>query len=151
MNGELDEARALHRRSRALLRDLGQDVAAATIGMELMRIELCGGDLAIAEREARADYAFLEKIGETYFRAGMAELLVRVVRNQGRDAEALALSHKAEALTDPDDVYGQAFWRSIRAPILARRRLANRRRTCADRRRNAFAERSTQRQGRRNH
>jgi class 3 adenylate cyclase/tetratricopeptide (TPR) repeat protein len=120
MSGDLDEARTLYRRSRALLRDLGQDVMAASTGVELMLIELHGGDLAIAECEARADYALLEKMGETYFLSSMAALLARAVRNQGRDAEALALSQTAEALTTPDDIHGQAFWRSTRAPIVAR-------------------------------
>jgi predicted ATPase/class 3 adenylate cyclase len=120
MSGELEEARTLYRRSRALLRDLGQDVMAASTGVELLLVELQGGDLAIAEREAREDYAFLEKMGETYYLSTMAALLARAVRDQGRDDEALALSHTAEALTTPDDINGQALWRSIRAPIVSR-------------------------------
>jgi class 3 adenylate cyclase len=120
MNGQLDEARALYRRSRALLRDLGQGVAAAATGIDQVWVELHGGDLTLAEQDARADYEFLEKMGETYYLSTMAALLARAVRNQGRDSEALVLSQQAEALTTQDDINGQAFWRSIRAPIVAR-------------------------------
>ena len=120
MNGELDQARTLYRRSRAMLRDLGQGVPAAGLALDLMMVELHGGDLALAELEARADYAFLEQMGETYFLSTLAGLLARVVRDQGRDAEALALSEIAEQLSAADDVNSQVLWRSTRAPIVAR-------------------------------
>jgi predicted ATPase/class 3 adenylate cyclase len=120
MNGELEEARALYRRSRALLRDLGQAIAAAATGIDQVWVELHGGDLMLAELDARADYEFLEKMGDTYYLSTMAAVLARAVRNQGRDSDALVLSQTAEALTTPDDINGQAFWRSIRAPIVAR-------------------------------
>jgi len=120
MNGELDQARTLYRRSRALLSDLGQGVPAAAKVIDMMTIELHGGDLALAELEARADYAFLEGVGETYYLSTLAGLLARVVRDQGRDAEALALSQTAEQLSAADDVTSQVLWRSTRAPIVAR-------------------------------
>lgn len=82
--------------------------------------ELHGGDLALAEREVRADYAFLANVGETYYLSTMAALLSRLVRDQGRDDEALALSETAEKATSADDIESQALWRSIRAPIIAR-------------------------------
>ena len=50
----------------------------------------------------------------------MAALLSRVVRDQGRDDDALVLSKTAEEATAADDIDSQALWRSIRAPILAR-------------------------------
>jgi tetratricopeptide (TPR) repeat protein len=120
MNGDLAGARALYRRSRAILRDLGQGVSAAAGALDVMMVELQGGDLALAEQEARADFAFLERMGETYFLSTLAGLLARVVRDQGRDAEALELSHAAERLSAGDDVHSQVLWRSTRAPILAR-------------------------------
>ena len=51
---------------------------------------------------------------------GMAALLSRVVRDQGRDDEALVYSEIAEATAADDDMESQALWRSIRAPIVAR-------------------------------
>jgi ATP/maltotriose-dependent transcriptional regulator MalT len=120
MNGELDAARALYVQGRATLRDLGGGVFAASTGLDLARVELLGGDLAMAEREVRADYEFLTRMGETYFRSTMAALLSRIARDRGRDADALAYSKIAEEATAADDVESQSLWRSIRAPIVAR-------------------------------
>ncbi|MDQ3189618.1 MAG: AAA family ATPase [Pseudomonadota bacterium] len=120
MNGEFDLAREHCRRGRELLRELGQGWLAASTAQDLVRMELLAGNLASAEREAREDYAFLSGMGETYQLATLAALLSRVVRDLGRDAEALEFSVAAEAAAGKDDIEGQALWRSIRAPILAR-------------------------------
>jgi len=120
MNGELNAARPLYRQARSLLRDLGQGVYAASTGIDLARVELHGGDLATAEREVRSDLDFLTKMGETYFLSTMAALLARLIRDQGRDDEALVLLRAAEDATAADDVESQSLWRSIRAPIVAR-------------------------------
>ena len=120
MNGELDAARQLYRQARATLRDLGHGVYEAATGVDVARVELHGGDLAVAEREVRADYEFLAKKGETYYLSTIAALLARLVRDQGRDDEALALSTISEQATSADDIESQALWRSIRAPIVAR-------------------------------
>jgi tetratricopeptide (TPR) repeat protein len=120
MNGELEVARALYRRGRALLLDLGQGVYAASTGIDLALTELHGGDLALAEREVRADLDFLARMGETYFLSTIAALLAHIVREQGRDEEALALLRTAEEAASEDDVDSQSLVRAIRAPILAR-------------------------------
>jgi class 3 adenylate cyclase/tetratricopeptide (TPR) repeat protein len=120
MNGELEPARLLYRRARAMLRDLGQGINAAASGLCVAEVELLGGDLELAEREVRADYDFLAKSGETYYFSTMAGLLSRVVRDQGRDDEALVLSKAAEEASAQDDILSQALWRATRAPILAR-------------------------------
>lgn len=120
MNGELETARALYRQSRALLRDLGQQVSAASSGIDVALVELLGGDLGLAEREIRSDLAFLAKAGESYYLSTMTALLSRLVRDQGRDDEALELSRAAEKAADEDDFDSQALWRAIRAPIIAR-------------------------------
>ena len=64
--------------------------------------------------------AFLTQASETYLLSTMAALLARIVRDQGRDAEALELSLAAEQAAASDDVEAQALWRAVRAPILAR-------------------------------
>lgn len=120
MNGELEVARALYRQARTMLRDLGQGVFATTAGIDLALVELLDGDLALAERELRSDYAFLEQAGETYYLSTMAALLARVLRDQGREAEALPLLAAAQTAAAEDDFDSQALWRSIKAPILAR-------------------------------
>jgi len=120
MNGDFDQARTLYRRGRAMLRELGQGLNAAANGIDVLQVELLAGDLARAEREVMADLAFLERAGETFYLSTMAALLSRVVRDQGRDEEALVLSRRAEEATAADDVESLALWQSIRAPILAR-------------------------------
>lgn len=120
MAGDFDKARSLYRRGRGLLRELGQGVNAASTGIDILFIEMLAGDLAAAEREVMPDYEFLRRSGETYFMSTMAALISRVVRDQGRDDEALTFSRIAEGATAADDVESQALWRSIRAPIVAR-------------------------------
>ncbi len=120
MNGEFETAREQYRRGRALTRELGQGVIAASAAQDLLQIELLAGDLAGAEREARADFEFLSGVGATYALATLAALLSRVVRDQGRDAEALVLCDAAAAAAGEDDFDTHAQWRAIRAPILAR-------------------------------
>lgn len=120
MNGELDAARTHYRQARAMLRELGQGVYAASTAIDLARVELQGGDLAQAQREAQADADFLAAKGETYFLSTLAALIAKLAREQGRDAEALALTRTAEAASGADDVESQALWRMVRAPLLAR-------------------------------
>lgn len=74
----------------------------------------------MAEKEVRADYDFFAEIGETYNRSTLAGLLSWVVRNQGRDQDALAWSKIAERTSAVDDIDCQSLWRWIRAPIVAR-------------------------------
>jgi class 3 adenylate cyclase/tetratricopeptide (TPR) repeat protein len=121
MNAELQTARELYRKGRDILRDLGDGVFAARSGISLALVELLDGDLAFAEREVKADYEFLMESGEKYYSSTMAALLSRVLRNQGRDEEAFALTQVAEQNSTREDVDSEALWRSVRAPILARR------------------------------
>lgn len=120
MNGELDVARDLLQRSRARLRDLGQGVYAASTAVDLARVELFGDDLALAQHEVQADCDFLAAKGETYILSSLWALLAMLVREQGRDEEALTLTQRAEQATAEDDTESQALWRMARAPILAR-------------------------------
>jgi class 3 adenylate cyclase/tetratricopeptide (TPR) repeat protein len=120
MNGDIEEARRLYREGRATLRDLGQGVSAAATSIDLARVELLAADLGLAEREIRADYDFLKKSGETYLLSTLEGMLSRIVRDQGRDDEALALTQAVEAAAAEDDVEAQVQWRSVRSPILAR-------------------------------
>ena len=121
MNGELPVARTLVRQGREMLRDLGEGVRAAASCIHLATVELHGGDLSLAASELSADYHFLHARGENYHLSSIATLLAQVLRDLGHDDEALERLAAAEGLTGPDDVEGQALWRSVRAPILARR------------------------------
>jgi ATP/maltotriose-dependent transcriptional regulator MalT len=121
MHGEFEKARALYRSGRATLRDLGRGVIAAQTGVDVARVELLAGDLPAAERELRSDCEFLVKAGETYVLSTVAAVFARVQREQGLDDEALALSKTAQDAAADDDVDAQVQWRTVRAPILARR------------------------------
>ena len=120
MNGDLAEAQELLRRSRAALKDRGLGVFAAAYGIELAGVELRGGDLAYAEQEMREDSAFLIEKGETFHLSALQALLARVVLEQARVAEALALTEAAQASTAQDDVESGALWRLARASAWAR-------------------------------
>jgi ATP/maltotriose-dependent transcriptional regulator MalT len=120
MNGELAAARDLLWRARATLRDLGRGRFVAATGLDLLRVELHGGDLEAAEREARADLEYLQRIGDSYALSTLAAMMARVVRDQGRDDDALTLTRIAEAASADDDIESQVCWRAVRAPIVAR-------------------------------
>lgn len=120
MNGDCDIAREMCLRARAVLRDLGQGVRAASASLDLAVVEILAGNAAAAESEVRADCEMLEKLGETFFLSTMAAMLARAVREQGRYDEALELTRLAERNAAADDVDAQVLWRSVRAPILAR-------------------------------
>jgi tetratricopeptide (TPR) repeat protein len=120
MSGDFESARTMIRRGRGMLRELGQGMHAASTGLDLAVVEWLAGDLQNAEREIRSDFQFLERHGETFMLSTMASLLARLVREQGRDDEALVLTQTAEAAAAANDVDAQVLWRSTRAPILAR-------------------------------
>jgi class 3 adenylate cyclase/tetratricopeptide (TPR) repeat protein len=120
MRGEFERARELYRRGRAMLRDLGQGVNAASTGMDVGRVEWLAGDLVTAEREVQADLDFLALRGETYFLSSMAAQLSCIVRGLGDDARALELSMTAEQAAAEDDTVSHIMWRVARAPLIAR-------------------------------
>jgi ATP/maltotriose-dependent transcriptional regulator MalT len=120
MRGNVDEARELARRARAMLVDLGVSVLAASTSQESGQIELLAGDPAAAERLLRRDYEALTALGERYLLSTVTCDLAHAVYLQGRLDEALELSRTAEGLADADDVTSQAFWRSVRAKVDAR-------------------------------
>ena len=120
MNGDIGAARDLLQHNRAQLHDLGQGVYVASTAVDLARVELRGGDLARAQQAVQADCDFLAAKGETYILSTLWSLLALLVRDQGHDEQALALTQRAEQATADDDTESQALWRMARAPILAR-------------------------------
>ena len=86
-------------------------------------LELLAGDAAAAERNVRGACDRLEEIGELGYLASAVPTLLEALYRQGRDEEALRLSERwnPARLTVPEDVDGQAGWRSVRAKLLARR------------------------------
>jgi tetratricopeptide (TPR) repeat protein len=120
MSGELQVARSLYTRGREMLMELGESVRVASSGIHMGNVELHGGDLQLAEHQMRRDVELLDRMGERYHLPAVAALLAKVIRDQGRDEEALPYLNMAEQLTSASDVSSQAFWRAVKAPILAR-------------------------------
>jgi tetratricopeptide (TPR) repeat protein len=69
-----------------------------TIANQIGPMELLAGDFAAAERELRAGYDALGKIGEDGYRSMIAALLADAVLEQGRADEALQLVEEAREL-----------------------------------------------------
>jgi class 3 adenylate cyclase/tetratricopeptide (TPR) repeat protein len=121
MVGDFEKARTNAKSARAVLRDLGQAVRAASSSLDVAIVELLAGDAAGAEREIRPDCEMLQSIGETYFLSSMAATLARAVLAQGRDEEALTWIETAERSSAEDDIDAQAESRCVRALLLARK------------------------------
>jgi tetratricopeptide (TPR) repeat protein len=121
MNGNFDQARALTRRARKILDELGPSVLAASISQESAVVEMLAGDPITAEDDLRNDLERLAEMGETYLRSTIVGELARALFAQDRLDEAFEATLQAEKLSAEDDIGSQALWRSVRARILSRR------------------------------
>jgi tetratricopeptide (TPR) repeat protein len=104
-----------------ILKDLGVEIMANATSIDSGPIELLAGEPKRAEGELRGDYEVLASLGETYFRSSIAALLAESLEVQERDEEAEAFAEIAESLSEEDDLWAQATWRSVRALLLAKR------------------------------
>ncbi len=122
MRGRFDEARALYRRSRAALDELGWRFdAALTSAVASGPVELIAGDAAAAEAELRRDYDALSAMGERNYISTTAAFLAEALYREARDEEAMAMTRQSEQIAADDDVATQYLWRSVRAKLVARR------------------------------
>ena len=121
MRGNVEESRALYRRSRAMLEELGWTFLAAQTSFDSGPVEMLAGDLAAAESELRRDYDTLERMGETNYISTTAALLAEVLYRQGDLEGAEEHTRISEELAAQDDVSSQFRWRGVRAKILASR------------------------------
>lgn len=120
MQGSIEEARELLAQSRAILNDLGAGLlAAVTVTPGL--VELLGGNARAAERDFRASYEALERLGESNARIVSAAYLARALYDQGRYEEAEGYVQVSEALTPADDLAARTEWAPVKAKLLARR------------------------------
>jgi len=124
MQGRFDEARALMGRGISILEELGMTVqAAASRGQGAVFVELLAGDLAEAERLARASVETLQAAGERSYLSTNAALLGDIAYRLGDDEEAERMAQLAQELGVEDDLSSQIQWRLVRAEVLARRGL----------------------------
>jgi predicted ATPase/class 3 adenylate cyclase len=115
MRGQAEEARALYRHSQEMLADLGLTMLLASSQMCSGLAELVMRHPEAAERELRAGYATLERIGERAQLSTMAALLARALIAQGQYEEAEHFSVVSEEAASDDDVASQVLWRGARA------------------------------------
>ena len=121
MRGNVEESRALYRKSRASLEELGWTFLAAQTSFDSGPVEVLAGDLEAAEAELRRDYETLERMGETNYISTTAALLAEVLYRQGDLDGAEEHTRISEELAAQDDVSSQYRWRSVRAKVLAAR------------------------------
>lgn len=121
MRGRFGEARALIRRGRSMLDDLGSAYAAAGASQEAFDVEMLAGEPARVEPELRDACDTLEQMGDTAFLSTRAACLAEVLYAQARYAEADTFASISEAKAAQDDWDAQIRWRSVRAKLLARK------------------------------
>jgi len=96
--GRFGDARELYARARAHFERQGWRLAVMTLANQTGPAELLAGDFAAAERELRAGYSALGRIGEDGYRSMITALLAEAVLEQGRTEEALRLAEEAYEL-----------------------------------------------------
>jgi class 3 adenylate cyclase/tetratricopeptide (TPR) repeat protein len=121
MQGRFDEARDLAKRASALLEDLGLWLRAAFVSETSGFIERLAGDAPAAERELRAGFDVIEKVGEQGYLSTVAALLAHSTLDQGRLDDAERFIAASQVVAAEDDLATQVLLRSARARALAGR------------------------------
>lgn len=112
MDGQTERARAAYASARDMLSELGPSVVLASTSLDAGPVEILAGDLEAAERLLRADYAELERLGESYLRSTVAGLLAHVLAAREELDEAERVASEARSLAGPDDTDAQVLWRT---------------------------------------
>ncbi len=121
VRGNLDTARQLVARSRAIAEELGLRQWLGALANFAGPIELLAGDLDAAERELRRGYAELEALGETGVLSTTAAFLARTLASGARYEEAESFAGISTRFGSRDDVYSQVVCRGALARVLAGR------------------------------
>jgi class 3 adenylate cyclase/tetratricopeptide (TPR) repeat protein len=121
MRGHFDEARSKAAGGRAILEDVGFKILTAGYSQSSGYVERLAGDAEAAERQLRAGYGILERMGEKGYLSTVAAELAQALYEQGRFDEAEGFTHISEELGSLDDYATQVEWRATRAKVLARR------------------------------
>jgi tetratricopeptide (TPR) repeat protein len=116
--GEFEEARRITARWRAMLRELGQELAYASTANCMWDILCLAGDWPEGERVLREAYEILQGMDEKSYLSTIAARLAEAVRLQGRLEEAERYSVVSEESGASDDFATQIGWRTVRAQVL---------------------------------
>ena len=120
MQGRFEPAREQIARAKSLARELGDQIALCRALGDSARVEMLAGSPPAAEREARACYEILDRMGNMGNLASTAPHLGDIVYAQGGYDEAYQLSEFTERITIQGDVDAEVRWRQLRAKTLAR-------------------------------
>jgi tetratricopeptide (TPR) repeat protein len=121
MLGRFEPARELVTRATSLAREIGDQIALSRALADSARVEMLAASPAAAERDARASYEILDRMGNVGNLASLAPHLGDILYAQGRYDEAHQLSEFTERITVKGDVDAEVRWRWVRAKTLARR------------------------------
>jgi ATP/maltotriose-dependent transcriptional regulator MalT len=121
MQGRIDEGRKLVRQCSHVLEDLGLKLRAAFASEAAGFVETLAGNHAAAEREFRAGYETIDRLGERGYLSTVSAFLAHSICAQGRPDEAEMFCTLAEEAGANDDITTQVLWRSARAKVLAAR------------------------------
>src|SRR5262245_14056240 len=120
LRGRSGAAQRMIASSRRIVEELGNTQGLLETEYFAGLVALIEPDATVAEQSLRAAYEGFRTHGLGIDAARAAALLGVVLLQQGRAAEAEALSHESEALAG-DDLQAAITWRRVRAEALARR------------------------------
>jgi tetratricopeptide (TPR) repeat protein len=119
MEGRFELARSLYERSKAMRKEMGQEFQLAGLSMFAEEVGLLPGDVDWAERELRAGYESLGRMGEKGIRSTIAGLLADALYQQGRYDEAQDFAQACLQIAGAHDVASQVWGRAVTAQLLA--------------------------------
>jgi class 3 adenylate cyclase len=122
MDGRFDDGRLLLAEARQVDEDLGQRVAAASIGGHFEGpLEMLAGEYQRAAELMQTSYDQLTATGDRAFSSTVAAWLAAALLELGRDDEAWRYATIARETAAWDDVASQVDGRRVQARLLARR------------------------------
>jgi tetratricopeptide (TPR) repeat protein len=119
--GREERSRELSQHSKSVLQELASGPRVASPGQYAGLAALILGDAVTAERELRASYELLDRLGERAIASTVTALLARALVDLGRHAEAEELCVLSLEWADPGDLASQAYARSAWACALVAR------------------------------
>jgi class 3 adenylate cyclase/tetratricopeptide (TPR) repeat protein len=122
MAGRPGEGRRLIERSRAISKELGEEVHWAGMSIPAGRNELWAGEPAAGERVLREGCETLQRLGERSYLSTAAVHLAEALYEQGRYDEALHWTRTSAEAAASEDIASQYGWRAVQAKLLARQR-----------------------------
>jgi predicted ATPase len=119
--GRYDDARAASAQSRSTLARSGARYQWAVCAVITGQMELATGHPAAAERQLKEAHEALRDMKDRGWVGFAAALMADALYAQDHLDEAQQMTEEAEQVAVPDDHVPQAWWRMVRAKLLARR------------------------------